>query len=351
MFQDRPLCHHRLCFRVVLCGDHIRSVSGSPSTLPREFTFLQAVRAIRYPERYGPRSRAGDDGLPPQSRAQGLTRAILETFPLVKFGTTTVQQDRDKDPESLSGFSCSDIEMKPQQTSDSPLRASRTLSDSPSKPGHEALSFSTSPLTTPDQGHPSYPASGSSSSSSPVPVPQTTESREEISARDHLRPPIQRATVLEDVVPAAIGRETCPICIVDFQEGDDIRVLPCEGKHCFHQQCVDPWLLQLSSSCPICRHGKSSLAILWRFHLQFTRVTLDFLALENMLSDQEAGDNYDADYDPRPAPTRISQGNRFSRYVRFALQRRHHRHDELEEDPTDPYSDPRVPQATSQPGQ
>ena len=56
-------------------------------------------------------------------------------------------------------------------------------------------------------------------------------------------------------VPAAIGRETCPICIVDFEDDDDVRILPCEGKHRFHQQCVDPWLLELSSSCPICRQG------------------------------------------------------------------------------------------------
>jgi hypothetical protein len=59
-----------------------------------------------------------------------------------------------------------------------------------------------------------------------------------------------------DIVPAAIGRETCPICIMDFEEGDDLRLLPCEGKHRFHQTCVDPWLLELSSSCPICREGK-----------------------------------------------------------------------------------------------
>jgi hypothetical protein len=58
-----------------------------------------------------------------------------------------------------------------------------------------------------------------------------------------------------DLVPDAIGRETCPICIVDFEEGDDLRVLPCEGHHRFHQQCVDQWLLELSSSCPICRQG------------------------------------------------------------------------------------------------
>lgn len=65
-----------------------------------------------------------------------------------------------------------------------------------------------------------------------------------------------------NVVPASIGRETCPICIVDFEEGDDLRLLPCEGKHSFHQQCVDPWLLKLSSSCPICRQGELSSPLL-----------------------------------------------------------------------------------------
>jgi hypothetical protein len=71
------------------------------------------------------------------------------------------------------------------------------------------------------------------------------------------RPP----QVDKDVVPDAIGRETCPICIVDFEEGDDLRLLPCEGKHRFHQQCVDPWLLELSSSCPICRQGVFSIFV------------------------------------------------------------------------------------------
>jgi hypothetical protein len=58
----------------------------------------------------------------------------------------------------------------------------------------------------------------------------------------------------------SIGRETCPICTVDFKDGDDVRALPCEGKHVFHQACVDPWLLELSSSCPICRHGTFGLS-------------------------------------------------------------------------------------------
>lgn len=68
----------------------------------------------------------------------------------------------------------------------------------------------------------------------------------------------------DDPMPESIGRETCPICIVDFEDGDDVRVLPCEGKHVFHQACVDPWLLELSSSCPICRHGTSALVLSFR---------------------------------------------------------------------------------------
>jgi hypothetical protein len=106
----------------------------------------------------------------------------------------------------------------------------------------------------------------------------------------------------DDPLPESIGRETCPICIVDFEDGDDVRVLPCEGKHVFHQACVDPWLLDLSSSCPICRH--------------------DFQALETMLTGGE------------PTERRASQTPRFSRYLRFA--RRRHRRRMEEVDPTDP---------------
>ena len=63
----------------------------------------------------------------------------------------------------------------------------------------------------------------------------------------------------DDPLPESIGWETCPICIVDFEDSDIVCVLPCEGEHIFHQACVDPWLLELSSSCPICRHGMFAL--------------------------------------------------------------------------------------------
>jgi len=47
--------------------------------------------------------------------------------------------------------------------------------------------------------------------------------------------------------------QTCPICVQDFEEGDDLRILPCDGRHRFHRDCIDPWLLGVSSLCPLCR--------------------------------------------------------------------------------------------------
>ncbi|KAF3440894.1 hypothetical protein FNV43_RR19180 [Rhamnella rubrinervis] len=43
----------------------------------------------------------------------------------------------------------------------------------------------------------------------------------------------------------------CAICLGDFAEGEDIRILPQCG-HCFHVFCIDTWLGS-HSSCPSCR--------------------------------------------------------------------------------------------------
>ncbi|CAG8608494.1 20640_t:CDS:1 [Cetraspora pellucida] len=45
--------------------------------------------------------------------------------------------------------------------------------------------------------------------------------------------------------------ETCAICLEDFDDGDKIRELPC--RHCYHVECIDPWLTTKSSSCPLCK--------------------------------------------------------------------------------------------------
>lgn len=46
--------------------------------------------------------------------------------------------------------------------------------------------------------------------------------------------------------------ECCAICLVEYEEGDEIRALPC--NHYFHKDCVDSWL-ENNVSCPTCRHS------------------------------------------------------------------------------------------------
>ncbi len=172
----------------------------------------------------------GEDGQN-RTRAGGITRAILDTFPVVKFGrndplattappeSSEVQRHELKpwDPNRVNNSQSSGAELLRVQRSDSLL----SLTSRPTIGGGD------------------HGMDGQAMNLSAFEARTSTE--------------------MNPVDPAAIGRETCPICIVDFEEGDDLRVLPCDGSHRFHKDCVDPWLLELSGSCPICREGMHSL--------------------------------------------------------------------------------------------
>ena len=45
--------------------------------------------------------------------------------------------------------------------------------------------------------------------------------------------------------------ETCCICLDDFEEGDKLRILPCD--HAYHSKCIDSWLVKHKRICPQCR--------------------------------------------------------------------------------------------------
>lgn len=53
-----------------------------------------------------------------------------------------------------------------------------------------------------------------------------------------------------DVRPPWRGAFTqCTICEEEFQEGQDVRLLPCD--HGYHPACIDIWLLNMSATCPL----------------------------------------------------------------------------------------------------
>ncbi|KAJ4817059.1 RING/U-box superfamily protein [Rhynchospora pubera] len=67
----------------------------------------------------------------------------------------------------------------------------------------------------------------------------------------HGTPPAQKEAV--DAMPRIKIEEiaSCPVCLEDFEIGDEAREMPC--KHHFHDSCIIPWL-EMHSSCPVCRY-------------------------------------------------------------------------------------------------
>lgn len=151
-----------------------------------------AVRAHRHPERYGPRAVIGM-GRPRQSRARGIGRAILDGIPIVKFG------ERDE-----------------------------------TKPADVELA-----TTSADAGTTRDANANTEGGSAPVANLDGTTTEDGIAAAG--------ATS----TGGDVDSQGCSICTEDFELGQDQRVLPCD--HRFHPECIDPWLLNVSGTCPLCR--------------------------------------------------------------------------------------------------
>ncbi|THH07795.1 hypothetical protein EW146_g9204 [Bondarzewia mesenterica] len=282
------------------------AITGCVSAMFCIVIITGAIRAIRHPERYRVAvggSGSGGSGYGNDGRTAVLTRAILDTFPVIKFGRSGTDNGRTRTKDIEAHF-------EGDHTDASQSLEMRNMEEKSLDEGKEGMSATVTRSSTSD-----LPDSEGETSAHPrrEDLPKlSTDPVDGPSIAVGSRAGPSRQTFANDpvVMPDAIGRETCPICIVDFEEGDDLRVLPCEGHHKFHQTCVDPWLLELSSSCPICRQ--------------------DFQALETMLSGST--DEGHGPIEHNHSPSSPSQGSRFSRYLRFA--RRRHRHDY--QDPTDP---------------
>lgn len=45
----------------------------------------------------------------------------------------------------------------------------------------------------------------------------------------------------------------CAVCQVDFEAGEALTVLPCKGAHAYHPACIQQWLGEYSTKCPVCQ--------------------------------------------------------------------------------------------------
>lgn len=171
------------------------SITGIITALFLGIIITGAVRAHRHPERYGPRRIAGRVR---QSRARGIARAMLDTIPVVKF------DEKNDDVEAAK----SDVEMS--------ISPDDREHSEPQADGHttELSTLHDSEMPTPDDNE--------------RPTPTAPEAKTEVHDG---------------------GNFSCPICTDDFVKGQDLRVLPC--NHQFHVECIDPWLMNVSGTCPL----------------------------------------------------------------------------------------------------
>jgi hypothetical protein len=165
------------------------SITGIITLLFVVIITTSAIRAHRYPDRYGPRRAHG--GRARQSRAKGLAMAVLETLPVVKFGD---RQQSKPDP---------DFDMETATTDGQDIQ--------------RAASHSSEPQVD--------PTTGASSRAQP-------STGDQVDGQDP-----------QDQSPG------CSICTDDFKVGEDVRVLPC--NHQYHPACIDPWLINVSGTCPL----------------------------------------------------------------------------------------------------
>jgi len=79
----------------------------------------------------------------------------------------------------------------------------------------------------------------------------STRSRRHDTAR--VMKSISRVKFSEELFGAVSEENECVICMSAFSANDMISKLECPGKHYYHTACIESWIKQGSTICPMCR--------------------------------------------------------------------------------------------------
>ncbi|ODN79024.1 hypothetical protein L202_04529 [Cryptococcus amylolentus CBS 6039] len=242
------------------------AITGVVASMFLMMLVMGARRALRQGRRGGPVGEGwgegGETGGGGQGKAAGLAQAILDTFPVIQFhraggggggaggreegagGGEGRGRKKVDDEESLAMTQVDRDDSKVGVVAEQyhhPPAESRIEHDN-SLHTTDNISLSTLPI----------PIAASSSTTGFQTTHETSTS----------------TSILDSPSALAVGEgkgetggkgekeeeeQHCPICLVEFEDGDDLRVLPCERTHMYHRGCIDPWLLRVSASCPLCR--------------------------------------------------------------------------------------------------
>lgn len=192
-----------------------------------------AIRVRRHPERYGIPS-AEDLGYraPYSTRARGLARAVLDSIPLVRVA----------EPHSKSSDKEADVGATGNGTVTAPDCASDYFDAA------TVLSSAGSTTTTPKDATRCNEKSEADSRKSSESDRDDGDSDQVL--HTHLPESAPAGAQVSDTYIVQ-DQDLCPICFENFMRDEILRALPC--NHRFHADCVDPWLLNESSECPLCR--------------------------------------------------------------------------------------------------
>nr|XP_019011436.1 uncharacterized protein I206_03536 [Kwoniella pini CBS 10737]OCF50217.1 hypothetical protein I206_03536 [Kwoniella pini CBS 10737] len=204
------------------------TITGVVSFMFIFMLIMGARRAMLHPERYG--RREDDDEHGPQSTARGLAQAVLDTFPIIKYNRTDGQFTGP--PKRLSSENNLDSVPLHHLSRTEDLEGRRTNGY------YDGDNYAESSNSGGKSGGATH-------------VSEVERRMSSIASASGHHTPKSSEEVEQEA--GAIEGQQCPICLVDFEPGDDLRVLPCEREHAYHQSCIDPWLLEVSSSCPLCR--------------------------------------------------------------------------------------------------